>query len=399
MDVYSTPILSGVIDLTRPEQYGHALPLRESVLVGEEIDVVFTEPVRCEAFDLLVTVDNIGVELDRNDPPIQIVCDGRKVGFQIDPTQINVEDWIGMSFTVEIGKINTGNIESKSNVFDLNGNGIERNVKFEKTFTSIDLNQASTSFTVILNNMTHCSNLGSQMCSDDVKNKITTLLMLNTSDQNRIEVESVSQESGSTVSARIKMLPSDKNTGRMLRQGKSRSMRNVSNTIHAVGLFRELLKAVEEEQSKTRMLAVRGADSRVVDNAIVSVSDMKILPGESDMELVKTDPEMQEEEEELYRYGLMKDSGGSSQSIMSKVERQAIVEEIDSKSKNREEAMLIQMNEMKEEKAIMNNLFRELKENGEKSQFELKMLRFEFMVLSFACIGISLFAYLSLKRR
>ena len=54
--------------------------------------VVFTEPVRCEAFDLLLTGDSIDVELDRNDPPIQIVCDGRKVGFQIDPTKINVED-------------------------------------------------------------------------------------------------------------------------------------------------------------------------------------------------------------------------------------------------------------------------------------------------------------------
>ena len=100
--------------MTRPEQYGRALPLRESVLVGEEIVVAFTEPVRCEAFDLLITVDDIDVKLDRNDPPIQIVCDGRKVGFQIDPTQINVEDWVGMTFTVEMGKINTDTIETVS---------------------------------------------------------------------------------------------------------------------------------------------------------------------------------------------------------------------------------------------------------------------------------------------
>ena len=45
LDLYSTPIISGIIDLTRPEQYGRALPLRESVLVGEEMAVVFTEPV------------------------------------------------------------------------------------------------------------------------------------------------------------------------------------------------------------------------------------------------------------------------------------------------------------------------------------------------------------------
>merc|ERR1712165_401663 len=57
MNLYSTPILPGVIDLTSPEQYGRALPLRESVLIGEELAVMFTEPVQCEAFDLLVTAE------------------------------------------------------------------------------------------------------------------------------------------------------------------------------------------------------------------------------------------------------------------------------------------------------------------------------------------------------
>ena len=72
------------------------------------------------------------LELDKNDPPIQIICNERKVGFQIDPTQVNAEDWIGMSFEVEIGKISTSNVESLSNIFDLNGNPIENNVKFKE---------------------------------------------------------------------------------------------------------------------------------------------------------------------------------------------------------------------------------------------------------------------------
>ncbi len=41
-------------------------------------------------------------------------------------------------------KISTANIESKSNIFDMNGNAIETNVKFEKTVADINLNQAST---------------------------------------------------------------------------------------------------------------------------------------------------------------------------------------------------------------------------------------------------------------
>merc|ERR1712038_1044227 len=434
MDLSSTPILSGTIDLTRPEQYGRALPLRESVLVGEQIAVAFTEPVRCEAFDLLITVDDIGVELDRNDPPIQIVCDGRKVGFQIDPTKINVEDWVGMSFTVEMGKINTATIESKSNVFDLNGNAMERNVKFQKKFANIDLDQASTSFTVTLNNMNHCSNVGSQMCSDEIKDKITTLLILTPNDSNRIEVESVSQASDrSIITARIKMLPAD-STGRRLRQSKKVSKGSVSNANnHAVGLFRELQKAVEEEQSKTRRLVVTDTDSLNLDSGtIVGISDMKILPSQPDRKLVQTDPGMVEEEEELYRYATMKGNAGLSQPVMSKVERQAMVEEIDSKSKSREEAMMSEiesksksheeaiitheenmMNEIKDskirEEAMMHKiermsniedaLFRELKETKEKSaQSELKVLHCELAVVTLACVGIALIAFLSLRR-
>jgi len=411
MDLSSTPIISGIIDLTRPEQYGRALPLRESVLVGEEIAVVFTEPVRCEAFDLLITVDDIDVKLERNDPPIQIVCDGRKVGFQIDPTQINVEDWVGMTFTVEMGNING----SKSNVFDLNGNAVKSNVKFQKKFANIDLDEALTSFTVTLNNMNHCSNVESQMCSDEIKDKITTLLTLTPNDSNRIEVESVSQASQSTVSARIKMLSAD-STGRRLRQSKKVSKWSASNANnHAVALFRELQKAVEEEQSKTRMLVVSDSESPDVKNTIVAISDMKILPSQSDMSLIQTDPGTVEEEEEIYQYASMKDNARLGWPLMNKVERQVMFEEIDRKSESREKAMINEVEQAVEQKvdqieskskrreeammdeiekmsSIEDALFRELKDSKEKS------LHFEWMVVTLACVCVSLFAYLFLKR-
>ena len=58
IDVYSTSIISGVIDLTFPEQYGQALPLQKYDLIGEEVVVICTEPVRCKAFNLLSTVGN-----------------------------------------------------------------------------------------------------------------------------------------------------------------------------------------------------------------------------------------------------------------------------------------------------------------------------------------------------
>ncbi len=542
MDLYSTPIISGVVDLTRPEQYGRALPLRESVLIGEEIAVVFTEPVRCEAFDLSVIVhfddsmiivcgqsgmcdleqpqaalktslhgvrccseedrsskgwrknDNCDVwvqskkldgvpgschtaetyddakalcesraarlctkdeleadcakgtgcmlgsqsvwtsdsvppyiELDRNDPPIQIVCDGHKVGFQIDPTQINVEDWIGKKMFVEIGQVNTENIESKSNIFDLNGNAIENNVKFEKTFADIDLDQASTSFTVALDGVDNCSDDTTSVgCTNGIRNKIAALLKMSSNDYDRIEVDSVSAASnifGGTVNAKIKILPAVKSRhGRMLRHGEKIS--NSFKTDHSVGLFRELKSAVEREQTGEGRILVASSDtelSSMHDIVIVNVSDMKILPGDSDTNLVTTDPEAMKEEEELYRYASMKSNVGVIQPILSEVERLAMVEEIgkkergmideiESKSKSREEAMIsemkeeykrredVMMNKIERMSAIEESLFHELRESKRKSKSELKMLRFELAVITLASVGIALVAYLSLKR-
>merc|ERR1712038_49626 len=515
MDLSSTPIISGVIDLTPPEQYGRALPLRDSVLVGEEISVMFTEPVRCEAFDLRVTAnlalavcgqstkcnappqqvpknslhavrccseeDMTGIEgwlkndgcsvwsksrlldqrchrnesyedaeaicemnggrlctkdelenncargggccekndlvwssdpvttleLDRHDPQIQIVCDGRKVGFQIDPAKINVEDWIGLTFTVEMGQMSTA---SKSNILDMNGNQIGRNVKFTKTFGNIDLSRATTSFTVTLSDIGNCSDVTSEACTNEVKNKIASLLVLSSDDQSRIEVESVSNTGNGTVNAKIKVHPGDtEGSRRMLRRSEVLSNESEPGSDHSVGLFRKLQQIVAEGgQNHGRKL-----DSEVLsDGTISNLRDMKILPSESDMELLTTDPELIEEEEELYRYGSGSRSDVSAaQPILNKVERQALVEEIDKKSMNREEAAIAReeamMNDIREEsrnreEAMMDKiekmgdiedaLFRELKESKEKS------LQLEFIVLSLACLSISLVAYMSLKR-
>ena len=54
-------VLSGVVDLTRPEQYGSPLPLRDTVLLGEEVTVVFTESIDCgRPFTFEIEVDVIG---------------------------------------------------------------------------------------------------------------------------------------------------------------------------------------------------------------------------------------------------------------------------------------------------------------------------------------------------
>merc|ERR1712045_632986 len=133
--------------------------------------------------------------------------------------------------------------------------------------------------------------------------------------------------------------------------------------------------------------------------------------------------DMLEEEEELYRYALLKDKDGT---LMSKVERQAVIKvieekergmvnEIENKSRIREEvmmtheeAMMTREEAMMTREEAMENLFREsqseLKTREEamenlfhESKSELKMLRSELMVVTLACVGISFVAYFSLK--
>lgn len=51
-----------VVDRVEPEMYGKALPIRSDVVPGEEVVMMFTEPIDCEIpyrFNLTVTVDGL----------------------------------------------------------------------------------------------------------------------------------------------------------------------------------------------------------------------------------------------------------------------------------------------------------------------------------------------------
>merc|ERR1712165_654016 len=89
------------------------------------------------------------------------------------------------------------------------------------------------------------------------------------------------------------------------------------------------------------------------------------------------------------------------------------IDEIDEKSKVREEMMLTHIDEIDEKSKVREEdmrkkieslskvedaLFRELKESREKSQSELNVLHIELAVVTLACVGISLAAFFSLKR-
>jgi len=408
IDLYTTPILTGVIDLTPPEQYGQALPLRDSVLIGEEMIVVFTEPIRCDAFDLVLIIEDLDLELDKHDPHIQVSCNGNKIGFALDPTQVDAADFIGKQFTVEIGKVDTSNTISFSNVLDLNGNAIETNVMFEKRFADIDLDQASTSFDVTLNSMNICPD-GTD-CASIVKDEISLLLGLTDNDSDRIEVESVTKLDSDTVKATVKVLPQFVTEDRLLRRvGPSKKALNRPD--HSVSLFKKLQAKLQKEEeqskdsSKDRMLST-ASDGFKHNTFLVAISNMKILPSDSDAESLKTDPNLTENEEYLYHYDPIANIGDNREPYLKTIEQKSLIDGITQKEK---ELMNEVVEDMKtkitseidrvenKDKVMINALLRELKETKDNSQSQLKLLRMELMVVMLACVGVSISAFLRLK--
>ena len=92
---------------------------------------------------------------------------------------------------------------------------------------------------------------------------------------------------GSSISARIKIIPTE-GSGQML-------CRSETSTInHSIDLFEQLQSSVKKNLNGSRMLVGNNAELPNLINMIVDVSDLKILPGDSDIHLVTTDPGINE---------------------------------------------------------------------------------------------------------
>merc|ERR1712038_444751 len=235
--------------------------------------------------------------------------------------------------------------------------------------------------------------------------------MGSSSDQSRIQVLSVENVTEVTVSARIRMLAAEQESrGETSRRNLLRHTNGASQQggkliadtpDHSVGLFKKLQQiVVEGNEEKTRLLStmIDTVSSSKIITAVVGVSDLKILPSESDVKnILTTGPDMVEEEQELYRYASSKgDDNDANQFILNKVERQAMIDEvkkeekimvdkIETMSKNREEAVMkeiekerILVHEIKEqskshEEAMMNKI----EKMSESNESKLKVLHIE----------------------
>ena len=138
---------------------------------------------------------------------------------------------MGKVVQVEIGKIPTS---TNGNVYDVNGNSLKSNVKIEKTLANLNLDKASASFTVTLNNI-NCVDANISH-SEDVKSKIASVLE---SDISRVEIGSVDCHDGNAV-LKVRILP----------PGDRRMLNSPGHVERSLDLFNNLKDISEGKQGR-----------------------------------------------------------------------------------------------------------------------------------------------------
>lgn len=282
---HQTSILPGVIDLSRPERYGEPLPLKEKIIAGEEVVVVFTEDLDCSEplpFEIAVRIRDT---VDLTEDNLDIRCEGRKIGLQIKLVSVQYEDLLGKEFQVEIGKIRNGS----ANVFDLNGNGMEYNVIFSRSFAEIDLSAASTSFRLLLENFSSPEGSTNEEISNYIAEEIISAADIN--NKERLSLSDVSYDHTSQrASARVHISPLP-----LEDDGLRRLHGNAMHENHAVKVFYAIQSAAEKKNARKLSTIING------EQILFSISDFEVIPSIEDTETFKTQPEREEEENILYQ--------------------------------------------------------------------------------------------------
>eukprot|EP00978_Attheya_sp_CCMP212_P009381 scaffold22169_cov41-Attheya_sp.AAC.2 len=250
----STPII-GVVDRLKPKLYGSPLPLSAVIMPGEEIALMFTEPIMCEMpyrFDLTVTVS--GIESFFDESNLNVLCQGRKLAFQFDQTNIGYDELLGKEINVTVAKVS-----------DLHRNYQTGDpIKFSKTVANLNLNEVSTSFMFTLESMSSC------LVEEAIQNKIAGILALN--DPSRINVVRSECLGGTTIEAEVTIGPVP-STG-------LRRVLSEKDTQNAIGLYYSLADMTNDDGSVRRNLGSTKLTH-------FSVSDMKLIPGSTDEKLHK----------------------------------------------------------------------------------------------------------------
>jgi len=183
LDISRTSSISGVYDVTPPKLFGKPLPLSDELLLGEELVFVFTEPLQCSkpfGFDVKMQIFS-NPKLILNASDLQVICQDNRISIQIDLEKVDIAKIIGKTLIVEVGSIGKNTV-----LQDLSENALAENVKVNKTIANIDLSQASTSFSVSLENF-NCSDRESDVLNLNVREKIGGILNITALDRIQIE--------------------------------------------------------------------------------------------------------------------------------------------------------------------------------------------------------------------
>lgn len=302
---YQTEIIPGIIDRSRPQQYGQPLPLKDTVIAGEEMVVMFTEPLDCAlplSFDIELRIEGV-VDFDKDN--LDVWCEGRGIGFQINLRIIDYEKLLGKEFEVEIGRIGG---ESLSDVYDNNGNSLECNVAFKRSFAAIDLSSASTSFKLLLEDFPCDTEAGIDVATNEISEKIADLAELD--DISRLSFDEFSCNShGRRASARVHI--SSASSSYSEDSSLRRMLSGDVNYHAATSIFKKITDAITSDSTQRdeeRKLNMMSENEEVAQQSIkYSVVEVKILPSDSDIEKFKTHPDMEEEERLLYHLALQTD--------------------------------------------------------------------------------------------
>jgi len=368
LDGYSEPAITGVYDITRPEMYGKPTPLRNDIIVGEEISIFFTERMFCTlplTFEVEVVI--LGTEYILHNKDLFIICEGRKIGIQINlSVGIEVSKIIGKEFTVEIGKISS----SLSKLMDSNKNPMDplvKNIKFKKRFAQLDLSSVKTAFQFTMTNGT-CSQQSLQAQPNDVREQIASLIGISSID--RVQLSKMSCQNGSTIMA----------SAQIMEINQVRHLRNSLSDLDSTALFYKFRNALENQNdTKERKLMHRQKG-----NAF-NIMSMRISASSQDMRKFAGSVKEKEEEDQLLEYAKIESEINDAYATVKddmpkmnhndlKVLRSLGKQEMDEHKEQKDEINLL-ISELRKKDEEMKKKDEEMKKKDEEMKKEVVMIK------------------------
>jgi hypothetical protein len=310
-------IMKGIIDFSRPQEFGKAIPLSDNVLIGQEITIVFTEPLDCSlplSFNIEMHIkDSTDIILDKDD--LLIVCEGRRISFQPDLTRIIPSVLNGKEFEVTIGSVK-----------DFNGNARDPNaedITINKKFGEVDIHSASTTFTFRMGN-TSCINgiddtIESEKSKDEVRSKIASLIGYGTNRTDSIIIQDISCQNKDTLIAAVELVPNTTTPGTR-RLGTNNKFQDTNNkgdsSFEAFEKLKEAIHVdvdVDDTTSSAPHLNGRQlSHSLSLSEGQFEITSVRIIPDTKNMKKFETPPSKLKEEAELHLLAFADDANADT---------------------------------------------------------------------------------------